>query len=148
MTAGEIVTTVVDPERLEINNAAERNLLFFTEWSDTAIDIYFIKKIEDIDGTIPGPAGETLAPSPSGPIEAGIMIADESEDGLLAGQEVVRTVAHEIGHYFLNNANGDIDHFADDALLLQNLMFRATNQNKRDLTEAQCLEMRNDAEID
>lgn len=55
-----------------------------------------------------------------------------------------RTVAHEIIHYLLNNFSGDNDDRGDD----DNLMFKDAVQYKRDLDEAQCLEVRSDYGVD
>ena len=130
----QTVTTIVPTEYLDVG-ATEHDNLFDIDEDESHIDIYFVPKIQG--GSL---AGVTLSPFASGLFsEAGIAIADIEGTELLTGQSAVRTLAHELGHYFLNNAFGD-DHVND----LRNVMYSGVHPNKRDLTEAQCLEMRSD----
>jgi len=123
-----------------LGSGSEKVTLFSYDHDDVALDVYFVQKIDG--GTVPG---VTLTPDASGwTSEAGVAIADTigpNGEVALVGQLVVRTLAHEIGHYLLNHALPDFtDHRDDD----KNLMYWDAVETKRDLDSAQCLEMRSD----
>lgn len=145
VTLSEVAVTVAPTELVSNLLESKRTDLFGIDDHASAIDVYFVQSIEG--GTV---SGTTLTPLASTFWEAGIAIPDVS--GLpgsptqLAGQEAVRTVAHEISHYLLNNLNlfGSGDHRPDD----ENLMFDDTVNYKRDLDSTQCIEMRSGFGVD
>ena len=49
--------------------------------------------------------------------EAGVIIPDNVCDATNVGQEIVRTLAHEIAHYPLNHTDGEADHVHNDSEL-------------------------------
>jgi len=88
--------------------------------------------------------GLTGTPEASGIYEAGIAIPDIVCDGTSAGQEVVRTLAHEIVHYLLNHEDVSEDHVANS----HNRMLSSNNDTKRDLNQSQCIELRTNYGVD
>lgn len=148
VTTQQIVTTQVNPDYMNLDSGAmfDRYFLFDTDEDDTTIDIYFIKTIDlDPNQGCGLTSGVTASPTNSGILyEAGIAIPDSVCDGANTGQEIVRTVAHEIAHYLLNHHDGEDDHTGDDA----NLMYFGGSASKRDLDAAQCLELRANYGVD
>ncbi|MFH0983450.1 MAG: hypothetical protein V2A79_18180, partial [Planctomycetota bacterium] len=141
VTTSAIVTTVVDRDLVDdLGTGWEKLILFAQEEDETAIDVYFVILVDS--GVF---SGYTLAPYPSLLYEAGIAIADRTLDGELQGQELVRTLAHEVTHYLLNHWSSDDDHRPYEG---QNLMYPGTSNSKRDLDEGQCLELRANHGVD
>ncbi len=141
VTPGEIVTTVVNPDYLNLDSGSPIEVfgLFDTDEDEIDIDVYFIKTIDQPQGQACGlTSGVTSSPTNSGPVaEVGIAIADTVCDGTGAGQEVVRTLAHEITHYLLNHADGEADHVPSP----ENPMSPTTSNSKRDLDQNQSLDL-------
>ncbi len=143
-----VVSTQVWAELMDLDTTITLNLnmwlLFGAVHDPDAVDIYFINSID------PGPGGGATAgitgnPSMSGPIfNSGIVIADSTADGPLIGQPAVRTIAHELVHFLLNNSPANNDHVGE----IRNLMFPVTDAEKRDLTEEQAAEMRRDMDVE
>ena len=132
-----IVITFVPDAYLYLDNGFERNELFTYDEHEVAVDIYFVPQIQGGDT-----AGWTLTPSQAGLVyEAGIAVADSTVDGPLQGQDFVRTIAHEITHYLMNNIGANTDHRDSQ----KNLMYPAVCDECRDLDEGQCLEIRSDS---
>jgi hypothetical protein len=141
VTTSQIVTEVVPLDYVQdLSSTFEKSLLFtWYNEDEVDIDVFFVQKIDDGDLT-----GVTLAPNVSGTLyEAGIAIADVSDDGLLAGQTAVRVLAHELTHY-LQNYWFDSGHRTSP----QNLMLEYASESMRDLDETQCLDMRANAGVD
>ncbi len=149
VTTGQIAATQVNPGYLKLDSTAWFDMwfLFGTDYDDTAIDVYFIQAIDFVEEEGCGyTSGLTGTPEASGAAyEAGIAIPDGVCDGTGGGQEVVRTLAHEIVHYLLNHTDVDADHVENEPA---NLMSRGVSDQKRDLAETQCLEMRDNHGVD
>ncbi|MBU0719354.1 MAG: hypothetical protein KJ749_13995 [Planctomycetes bacterium] len=148
VTTGQVVTTQVNPAYMKLDSTAWFDMwfLFGTDEDATAIDVFFIQAIDFAQEEGCGyTSGLTGTPAASGVgYEAGIAIPDSACDGTSAGQEVVRTLAHEIVHYLFNHNDVSDDHVADS----RNLMLAGTNETKRDLSQTQCLEVRSNYGVD
>ena len=141
VTTSSVVSTIVPTGYVDdLGSLVEKNSLFGYEADAAVIDVYFVKTIDSGDV-----AGVTLTPVASNSIMGwlpGVAIADGvGPNGAIAlqGQDVVRTLAHEITHYLLNHYFPETsDHRNED----ENLMYWDTIDTKRDLDEGQCLEIR------
>ncbi len=147
VTLSEVVSTTVDASYMRLDSTAWFSMwnLFDTDEDESAIDVFFINAIDhDPNANCGLTTGVTGTPEMSGWLyEAGVAVADATCDGPATGQELVRTVAHEITHYLMNHGSSEGDHVSES----RNLMFPYSDDAKRDLGEGQCLTVRsNNAE--
>jgi hypothetical protein len=145
LTSIDIVEHALGDGYDTIDNNTERNLLFDVDEDDEAIDIYFVRQIDG--GEI---LGDTLNPASSLLVEAGVLIADDDSGGTtVAGQLLIRVLAHEIGHYIFNRFVGeDVDHEADGATDVRNIMFSPASETQRDVTAEQASRARGNYSLD
>jgi len=148
VTLSSVVATQVNPSYLDLDSTGYTDMwfLFDSDEDETAIDIYFVTTIDfDVPNNCGLTTGLTGTPQMSGiAYGAGIAIPDSACDASQTGQEIVRTVAHEIVHYLLNHNPAEVDHLPD----LQNLMSPYASDSKRDINLDQCIEMRVNNEVD
>lgn len=144
-----IVTTQVNLAYMRLDSTAMFAMweLFETSGDSNSIDVHYINAIDfNADQQCGQTSGLTGTPAMSGPLyTGGIAIPDNVCDAFSSGQEVVRTLAHELVHYLINHSDGDADHVYGAPA---NLMSPGANQQERDLTENQSLELRTNSTVD